>query len=159
MVPLDEGRDFVDYRTVGLSPRRWGLAFVLGVGCSSSTPEEAPQCVPVKADCAPLYEPSYEAVFARTLNPTCGVAGSSCHQSPGEGTKGGLAFDTPDVAYATLTDTKRTWRLVDPGNPGCSKIVYRISAHDLGMVMPPGRPLSAAEQCAITSWIAKGASR
>jgi hypothetical protein len=131
------------------------LSFACAVGCSS----EEPVCAPVARDCAPLYEPTYDALFRRTLNPSCGVAGSTCHQSPGAGTALGLAFDSPDGAYAALLDDSRSWRRVVPNNPECSKIVHKITSHDAHVVMPPGRPLSGPEQCVIIRWIANGAAR
>ena len=125
--------------------------------CTNAEEPETPSCVAVARDCAPLYEPTFEALFLRTLNPSCGIEGSTCHQGGGAGTKGGLTFDSPRSSYAALLDTSRSWRLVAPGDPECSKVVYRIASHDLGEVMPPGRPLSAAEQCTIVTWIARGA--
>lgn len=152
-----------DHRVVG---KRLAWTSAIGAGavglaiaCGSSSSDEAPICVDVARACAPLYEPTYDALFLRTFNPSCGVAGSTCHQSGGAGAARGLAFDTPDRAFGVLTDASRSWRFVDPGNPECSKVVYKISAHDSTIVMPPGRPLSPAEQCGIVSWIAKGAPR
>jgi hypothetical protein len=129
------------------------------VSCGDDDAADAPICVPAPRECAPLYEPTYEALFTRTFNPSCGIAGSTCHMSRGAGSAGGLTFDDPGRSYRILTDASRRWRLVEGGNPECSKIVYKITAHDLKVVMPPGHPLSEAEQCGIITWIARGAPR
>ncbi len=129
------------------------------LACGSDDAETATCAPPLVADCAPLYEPTYDNLFERTFNPTCGVGGSSCHQSGGDGTKGGLTFDNPERTYKTLLDASRSWRLVDTSKPECSKVVYKITSHDMHVVMPPGRPLVLAEQCVIEKWIQKGAPR
>jgi hypothetical protein len=104
--------------------------------------------------CAPLYEPSYDNVFARTLKPTCAKSGVSCHASTGR--QGNLSFENADEAYGLLLDTTQAVR---PGEPSCSAIVARISALDGNVRMPPGKSLEAAEQCSIIQWIANGAKR
>jgi hypothetical protein len=124
-----------------------------------ATPAPAPACANVDparstASCSPLYEPSYDNVFAKTLKPTCAKSGVSCHASTGR--QGGLAFEDADEAYRLMTETTKSIR---PGDPRCSSLVLRISATDGLVRMPPGRSLGAAEQCSIVQWIANGAKR
>lgn len=128
------------------------------LACGSSDAQDGPTCAAVPRDCRPLYAPTFDALFERTLNPTCGVGGSTCHASGGAGTHGGVVFDSPDRAYQALL-ADRPWKLVDPGDPSCSKIVYKVTSHDPFVMMPPGRPLADAEQCVIISWVAAGARR
>lgn len=105
----------------------------------------------LEPDCTPLYEPTFDAIFTRTIEPTCAVAGGACH-SPSAG-RGGISFGSADEAYSELVGEGR----VAPGDPGCSLVVRRI-AGQRGF-MPPGMPLSSAERCAIETWITNGALR
>lgn len=116
--------------------------------CVAVAPEKA------SAACAPLYEPSYANVFAKTLQPTCAKSGVSCHASTGK--QGGVAFDDADVAYTQLLETTQAVRA---GDPACSAIVARVVATDGNVRMPPGRSIDPGEQCAIIQWIANGARR
>lgn len=122
-----------------------------GAGCGPGAEET---CIEVALECQPLYEPTYDNVYSRTLEPTCGAAGSQCHSS--EGAQNGLIFADPDQAYDLLLggDEPR----VVPGEPGCSLLVHRIEATG-ALQMPPGSPLPAAERCSINQWIASGAER
>lgn len=110
----------------------------------------------LSTDCAPLYEPSYEQVFSRTLAPTCAPPGSACHAA--SGAKGGLVFEDADQAYAMLLGQTDGEQRVLPGDPACSPLVIRLEADD-STVMPPGAALSAAERCSVIQWIANGAER
>ncbi|HET6610506.1 MAG TPA: c-type cytochrome domain-containing protein [Kofleriaceae bacterium] len=125
-------------------------------GCPGPDDPGTPECVTVDPSCAPLYQPVYDEIFTRTLAPTCGVAGNSCHSS--EGRKNGLAFADPDEAFDLLLGSDGHPR-VSPGDPECSLIVERLASSDPDFQMPPGAPLSAAEQCVIQQWIADGAKR
>jgi len=127
----------------------------LALGCDDDPPA-GPACTPapVSSSCTPAYEPSYEQVFAKTLQPTCAKSGVSCHASSGR--QGGLAFDDADEAYRMMLESTR---VVVAGDPGCSELVARLAATDGNVRMPPGRSLDASEQCAITQWIARGAKR
>jgi hypothetical protein len=120
---------------------------------SCDEPTRAP-CVAASFDagCAPSYEPTYDAVYANTLKPSCAKSGVSCHASTGR--QGGLNFDDAEDAYTAL---KR--RSVVPGEPACSDLVRRIGALDGNVRMPPGRSLPADEQCSIVRWIERGAAR
>lgn len=135
------------------------LLALCGAHCTTASDDEQPICVSVSQDCDPLYTPTYDALFERTLNPTCGQPGSTCHQSGGAGATRGLIFNTPDHAYGVLLDRSRSWPLVKPGDPGCSKIVYKLTSTDSSVMMPPGLPLSAEERCVVIKWIAMGAPR
>lgn len=142
------------------APLSAGLLLV-GVACSDDAPagEPAPACANVSPDasspsCTPLYEPSYENVFANTLKPTCAKSGVSCHASTGR--QGGLAFEDADESYRMLLESTQAVRA---GDPSCSPLVGRIAATDGKVRMPPGRSLEATEQCSIIQWIANGAKR
>lgn len=126
----------------------------LALAACSSDPEPAPPrtCTTVDLACTPAYEPTYANVFAKTLQPTCGKSGASCHSSSGR--QGGLAFEDPNVAYDDMMAGKIT-----PGDAACSTVVYRIAATDGKIRMPPGRQLETGEQCAIAQWIQNGAKK
>jgi len=132
------------------------LLSLASLSCSSSPSTPAPAaCTPTPVDlsCSPLYEPTYAQVFQRTLLPTCGKSGSSCHA---EGRQGGLAFLDADESYRLLVDETRT---VLPGDAACSSVVARITATSGKVRMPPGASLDPAEQCSIIRWIQDGAKR
>lgn len=120
-----------------------------GSGCS----DDAPACIEVSVeDCQPLYEPTFDNVYERTLAPSCGVAGSQCHAR--EGARGGLVFADVDEAHALLTDGRR----VIPGDAQCSELAVRIESTG-ALQMPPQTRLPEAERCSILQWIANGAER
>jgi hypothetical protein len=123
----------------------WSTVLVSASGCGTS-------CAEVSADCAPLYQPTFDELFDRTLLPTCSASGSSCHSAAGA--QGGLVLDEREAAYTALLDGR-----VDPGDAGCSDMVVRLESSDVDEQMPPGSPLSAQERCAIVQWIASGAAR
>ncbi len=129
-----------------------GAAIALGCGPSAPVFE----CVKgLDLACAPLYDPTFDQVFNRTLHPTCAQPGSNCHAS--EGAKGGLVFEDASASFALLMgDTDGRARVI-AGDAACSLIVERLASADLGM--PPGGPLSDAERCAIVQWIEAGAKR
>lgn len=115
------------------------------------------ECVTVDPGCAPLYAPTFENVFARTLAPTCAVGDSSCHGASGG--RGGLVLAEREAAYAALVGVgaRDGGVRVVPGDPGCSALVVRLVSDDAEVQMPPGAPLAEAERCAIEQWIANGA--
>jgi hypothetical protein len=132
----------------------WMLAVVVGL-CACKTDE----CIKVSAECAPLYQPSFDQLFSRTLQPTCATGGSSCHGPTGK--KGELVFDTAENAYGQLvgrSGPNGEVRVV-AGDPGCSLLVVKLESSDAKIQMPPGSPLEAGERCAIIQWIANGAKR
>ena len=109
-------------------------------------------CVELDAACAPLYEPTWENVHGNTVGPSCGQ-GVGCHSA--EGAQSGLVFEDIDGAYEAMVGGG----LVIPGEPACSEAMFRVTTREAGEAMPPGRPLSDAEACAIQQWIAAGAER
>jgi hypothetical protein len=76
----------------------------------------------------------------------------SCHASTGR--QGGIDFGNANQGYASLTKNA-----VRSGQPECSTLVHAVLSTDGKTRMPPGRSLSAGEQCAIIQWIANGARR
>lgn len=108
-------------------------------------------------DCAPLYDPTFDQIHARTLVPSCAVSGASCHGA--EGGQGDLVIGDADSAYAALLGTNGGRARVTPGDPACSLLVERLWSTDPAVVMPRGAPLSDAERCVFTKWIAAGAKR
>ena len=131
--------------------RALALALVV-VGCDSGGEDT---CVPAyeAPQCDPLYEPTFDNFHERTLVPSCAVGGGSCHAM--EGSAGGLAYLDADATYRAFIDHG----LVVPNQPECSPLAHRLGAGDPTTAMPPGDPLSAAEQCVAMLWIARGASR
>lgn len=75
------------------------------VTCSSEQPALQPACVKIDTSCAPLYAATYDEVFTRTLAPTCGKSGVSCHSTTGH--QGGLAFEDADTAFRLLGERGR----------------------------------------------------
>lgn len=129
-------------------------ALLAGCGGESAPPST---CVAgLDRTCAPLYTPTFDQVYARTLKPTCALSGASCHAS--EGAMGGLVFADPDAAYAALLGQEGNKAHVVAGDAACSSIVERLSAPS-ATVMPPGAPLADAERCAVIQWIEDGAKR
>lgn len=140
--------------------RRASLLFSMSLilsgltACRASSNEKAPICLDagIDLDCTPAYEPTYDALYAHTFQPSCAKSGVSCHASTGR--QGNINFDDPEEAYAALLHDK-----VRPDDPACSVLVHRVLATDGTTRMPPGRSLSEGEQCAIVRWVANGAKR
>jgi hypothetical protein len=125
----------------------WIAALAAGLaGCPADTP---PSCTTVETACTPLYEPTFENVYDRTMRVGCGSTLSSCHARGGEGN---MSLEDATTAYQALLAGR-----VTPGDPGCSEIIVRASASGKGYQMPPGAPLSAAERCSLIQWIERGA--
>lgn len=101
-------------------------------------------------ECAPLYTPEFDEIFSRTLLPTCAVSGGACHAASGG--QGGMVLDEIEGAYGELQSR------LEPGDAGCSLVVWRLEPDDES-VMPPGSPLSDAERCVFVRWIDAGAQR
>lgn len=125
-------------------------ATALLAGCPG---EDELVCVTVEPSCAPLYQPTWDNVFANTLAPKCGTGGTGCHE--GAGSKGGLRLDESEIAYRGLTSSIKNY--VEPGDVGCSELIQRIYSTSSALVMPRGAPLSEAERCALTQWVSAGA--
>lgn len=105
--------------------------------------------------CTPLYQPSFDRVFAETLEPRCAVSGGACHgQAGASGAGGGLVLSDMAGTHATLVDEG----FVVPGDAACSALMVRLDTDDPGLLMPPGsQPLDEAERCAVAQWIEAGA--
>lgn len=119
--------------------------------CSACSGDDLACVDPQPADCQPLYQPVFDEVFARTIEPRCALSGGACHSA--SGAQGGLMLHEIDVAYEHLVGQGR----VKPGDASCSLLVIRIEGG--GGVMPPGTPLSEAERCSVETWVANGAKR
>jgi hypothetical protein len=133
-----------------------GLA-ALAPGCSTPAETTTSACVQgLDLACAPLYEPTFDQIYTRTLKPTCAISGASCHAS--EGAMGGLVFADADGAYAELLGQNGAKKRVVAGDAACSLVMERLAATE-GALMPPGAPLADAERCAIARWIQNGAKR
>lgn len=128
---------------------------LLASGCGGDEPATA--CVQgLDLTCAPLYSPTFDQVFTRTLQPSCALSGASCHAS--EGAMGGLVLADADAAYASLLGQNGEKSRVVAGDAACSLLVERLDATG-DAVMPPGAPLADAERCAVAQWIQNGAKR
>ena len=114
-------------------------------------PVDTGSCIQVDTDCLPQYEPTWDNVFAQTLQSTCGVGGSSCHSS--EGAKGGLVLDDKDNAWTGLVSEGR----ITQSDAGCSLLIARLESEDSATLMPPGDQLWEEERCAVRQWIENGA--
>ncbi len=127
-------------------------------GCADGAAEaEQPRCISLEPSCSPLYTPSFDELFTRTLKPTCAQGGASCHGP--SGAQGGLVFDDPDAAWAQLTGQNGEQPRAVAGDPACSEVVVRTHVSKEPWSMPPGQPLSEETQCVIRLWIEQGAER
>jgi hypothetical protein len=125
------------------------------LACSPDA-EQQPDCLDsVSTDCSPLYPPTFDNVFTNTLSQKCATTGGSCHGPDGQ--KGGLTFENADDAYQGLLGLDGSRARVKPGDPRCSEMIVRIDSPGKDWEMPPGKPLTAQERCAIRQWIAAGA--
>jgi hypothetical protein len=125
------------------------------VGCTSTPP---PACITVDTTCAPGYVPTFDNVYANTLQTSCGSTRSSCHSATGRA--GNMSFGDEITAYSDLLapshlDPKRP-RVV-PGNAACSLMIVRTDSPGADYQMPVGDPLPAPERCALIQWVAAGA--
>lgn len=124
---------------------------IVSASSLSACESEGEQCIEAQATCNPLYQPVFDEVFSRTIQPSCAIAGA-CHSGPSA--QAGLRMDDADEAYRLLVDEGR----LIPGDPSCSLLTSRLVG-TRGGVMPPGAMLSDTERCAIETWIADGAKR
>lgn len=127
---------------------RWLLLVCALAGCPSEPP---PACKAVDTSCAPGYVPSFDNVYANTIEQKCGSTMSACHSAAGRA--GNLSFETQAVAHAQLMLAGR----VKPGDPGCSEMIVRTDSPGKDYQMPPGDPLSEPERCALIQWVQAGA--
>lgn len=117
-----------------------------------------PACVSGLPDsCKPLYKPEFSEIFRRTLRPSCGVAGNSCHSS--QGAQAQLVLDDLQRAYDLLLGREGGRARVLPGDPACSLLIIRTESKDPAFSMPRGGKLSEPERCVLRQWVAAGAKR
>lgn len=126
-----------------------GLVALATTGCDE--PKASEPCAPVSTDCAPLYEPTFDQIHARTLVTSCALGGGACHGPSGG--QGGVRLADADEAYRTLVTGGKV------GTAQCSELWLRMTSTDGDVRMPPGRSLPEAERCSIAKWIASGAKR
>ena len=126
------------------------LLLVLLSGALAGCPAEL-ECADLPATCAPLYQPTFDNIFANTLAPKCGVEGG-CHDA--SYAAGGLVFVQADAAYDHLLRGR-----VEPADPSCSLLMVRLETADSALQMPPRNQLNEQERCAISQWILSGAQR
>jgi hypothetical protein len=118
------------------------------IGCDDAPPPAA--CLSGEpADCAPLYDPTFENVYTRTLEPSCAVGGPACHGP--QGTAGNLQLVDQASAHAAIM------QYVSAGDAACSPLSARLDGIG-GDQMPPGAALDDAAKCAVRQWIANGAA-
>lgn len=128
---------------------RWlGLALVLSTGCPRN--DDPPACVDIDVACSPLYVPTFDNVYANTLQSGCGSTAVACHSR--EGRAGNMSFEDPATAHAALLAGR-----VVPGDASCSEMIVRTEGEGEDYLMPPGAPMSAAERCALIQWVQAGA--
>jgi hypothetical protein len=131
--------------------RSGALVVFMAAACTNTNP---PMCITVDTACQPLYPPTFDNVYANTLQGKCGSTSGSCHSATGH--MGGMSFETEATAYAALTDAMRP-RVV-AGDPGCSLMIVRTDSIGAPYQMPPGDPLSNEhERCSLIQWVANGA--
>jgi hypothetical protein len=119
----------------------------------ASCGEDELVCIEVDPSCAPLYAPTWDNVFANTIEPKCGTGGGACHE--GVNAQGGLRLDESMSAHAALTSPAHDYVLV--GDPGCSQLLQRIYASSSKLRMPRGNTLPDSERCALQQWVLAGA--
>lgn len=116
-----------------------------------------PANVSLLEDCEPAYEPTFEAIVARTTSQSCVGDGNGCHASASG--MGGLILDDPDSAFESLMSRSEGHALVAKGDPAHSELMVRLASRGEPYSMPPSAPISEGELCAIQKWIEAGASR
>ncbi len=105
----------------------------------------------VDLGCTPQYEPTYHDVWSQTLRFDCGIGG--CHR--GDQARGSLDLSNEETARDELLEPGQD--RVIPGDPEHSLMIMRVFTDIEEYQMPPGSPLSDAEQCALALWVADGA--
>jgi len=98
--------------------------------------------------------------FDADAGPLLGLRCGSCHG--GSSPSAAVALDdaaAADAAIAANSAQWLSWRLVKPGAPERSYLMYKIVAAPgiLGVAMPPGRPLAIDERRLLERWISAGA--
>ncbi|MFN0020513.1 MAG: DUF1553 domain-containing protein [Pirellulaceae bacterium] len=98
-------------------------------------------------------KPERKVDFALQVQPLLAARCAKCH---GRGkASGGIAFDTPEHAFAAAESGEYA---IVAGKPEKSELLKRVASHEESARMPPeGKPLSAAEIELLRNWIAQGA--
>jgi hypothetical protein len=131
------------------------LGLLLTSACGSDDEETEPGCIDVPATCDAQITPEYPQLYQQIFR-SCAQAGA-CHAA--DNPQGGLDFSDIDRSYALLRGLEGGRPRVEPGNPGCGKLVVRTHSVGKPWQMPPGTPLTPFEQCSIRQWIENGAAR
>lgn len=129
--------------------RRMYLAAALLLGGCPSEPPPACTTEAIDTSCGSLYVPTFDNVYANTLQMGCGASRSSCHAASGEG---GMSLADPATAHASLLAGR-----VTPSDPTCSELIVRTHGIGTDYQMPPGGVLGSSERCALVKWVAAGA--
>jgi hypothetical protein len=108
-------------------------------------------------ECDPTWPATFDSIYERKLEDSCASSDANCHGRAGN--KGGLTLEGPDEAYDALLGIGQDHPRVLPGDPECSILMQRLESTDPTIAMPPGRPLTEGERCAVRQWIANGAER
>ncbi len=125
---------------------RFVVLVTLLAGCGDPPLE----CAVVDLSCTPQYEPTFDNVYANTIDPDCNSG--ACHDAVAP--KGGLDMSEIETAYAGLLDGR-----VDPADLECSEMIARLFTDEPAWHMPRGKTLSDSEKCAVAQWVAAGATR
>lgn len=128
------------------------VAFLVGT-CGCGETGDGPDgraCVELPQGCTPQYEPTFDNIHSRTLTASCAVSGGACHANAGAA--GGFSMAEAEEAYDGVSS-----RVSD--DSGCGLLARRLFSDDPSFQMPPGKPLSDGELCAIAKWLEAGAAR
>ncbi|MBT5926708.1 MAG: DUF1549 domain-containing protein, partial [Verrucomicrobia bacterium] len=95
--------------------------------------------------------------FSREILPLLSDACFQCHGPDPKARKGDLRLDAEESAKKHV---EGELAVIDPGNPGNSKLIRRLTTQDQDDLMPPpeiGRPLTKSQLDLLEQWIAQGA--
>jgi hypothetical protein len=129
---------------------RRGL-FAAALGLLAACKDPPPECtsVAIDLDCGTQYQPTFDNLYANTIDKRCGTKDGGCHSSSGES---GLSFADRQTTFDSLLDG-----FVKPGNPTCSELIVRTIESGTDYAMPPDESLSEFDRCALVKWVAAGA--
>jgi mono/diheme cytochrome c family protein len=98
--------------------------------------------------------------FNAHIRPILSDSCFACHGFDANKREAGLRLDTPEGAYAALTDSDSKHAIV-PGDPNRSEVFARITTEDPEQQMPPPTfhkdPLDEREVALVRRWIEQGA--
>lgn len=126
------------------------IALLTAAACSGP---DSLECITVEPSCTPLYAPTWENVFANTIQPKCGTGGGACHE--GVAARAGLRLDESQGAYDELINPNRPYVMTD--DVACSELLQRVYSNVSSLRMPRGSTLPDAERCALQQWVLAGA--